>query len=115
MEAQRLEGQLHAQDERVGTGRLKLAEAEAKQPDDETFPTEEELVAWRADVQRCRAVLTRAEGPHVALMEAIHRNAASRRATQARLDDLKQRRKNARAELAGQPRQGPLGLQVPEE
>ncbi len=112
-EGRSLLGQLHMHDERVSAARLKLREAERNKPPDENFPTEDEMAKWSAEMQRCRTALTRVQEPRDALREQIQRNDALRLGEQARLNELKRQREDARAELAGRPRSGPFGLRVP--
>jgi hypothetical protein len=108
-----MESRMHALQERYGAANLKLRVATASKPDEETFPTEEELAEWRASVAKARSGVEREAGPRAALQQLIDRNLMERRGEAARLTELKQRRAALRDELEGRTRKGPFGLTIP--
>ena len=109
----RLDSRMNVLQEQIGKAEVKLRTTVASKPDDDLFPTEDELKEWRRSVDSARVAVEREAEPRAELQELIDQNAAQRRAEAARLKEIKERRENLRAALAGRPHAGPFGLQVP--
>ena len=108
-----LDSRMHVQQEQLGQARVKLTVAINNKPEDDTFPTDEEIADWRGRVARAQTAVDRETERWAQLQERIDKNEAERRAASGRLTELKQRREDCKAELEGRPRRGPFGLQIP--
>lgn len=112
-EAGGLRNRMNAQKERYSAANVKLRVAMGNKPDDESFPTEEELAAWDASVAKVRAAAEREAESKAALQQLIDSKAMEIQLEEQRLTELKQRRTDCKDELAGRQRKGAFGLQVP--
>lgn len=106
-----MEGQGHALEERRGETQLKLRVALESKPDDEGFPTDDEIAQWNKSVARAKAADERVAEQQSELLEFLASKDEAMRVESAQLRELKRRREDCRDELEGRPRKGPFGLQ----
>lgn len=109
-EASSLEGSMHTLEEPYSNAKLQLTVARKERPSDDSFPTEEELGAWRKRVQRAEAALNGEAHKREDLQRLIEANNEERRRVALRLKELKDQRQQYKDELAGKPKPGPFGL-----
>lgn len=106
-----MEGHGHALKEKRSETQLKLRVALESRPDDDSFPTDDEIAQWNRSVARARAADERVAAQQAELQEFLATKNEAMRVEAAQLRELKRRREDCRDELEGRPRKGPFGLQ----
>lgn len=112
-ELRTLEGTFNRLEEDASKARLALKQAQAARPNDDAWPTHEEMLEWEQETKRLGAEADRRNEKVNELQKLLNAKHAEVRDCQQRLRGLRARRDDLKAQLEGKPPKGPLGLVGP--
>lgn len=112
-EVSRLQALWNGQESSASAARAKLQALRNTRPNDDQWPTEAEIASWKNAVTVSEAEVERWRTSQNELMTQLEAANGKARGIARRLAELRGRREDLRAELAGKPRRGPHGLEIP--
>jgi exonuclease VII small subunit len=111
----RFESLANAVGEKLSRYRMAAMAAQGRQPPDETFPTRQELEAWRAEVNAARVALGKVEREYSDAVALVGETDQQIRRADKELELLMGEEARLKAQAEGRPWRTPLGLEVPAE